>query len=199
MADDVAVAPRHLLSLFTARNLDALIRTAFIVLGAAVECDFVSALYRNVGDGLLKERDSRGREYGPAFMRRYAELTPALPLVMSNPGIKILTTRTGLPGSTAEIRRMAFYREIMRPQGWRHGLTLCFWGDRPAELPILVTVAYRREGRRDFAERDVAPFERIHPFIDCAVNRIYEPRESRDTARRPPDDREECSPGVCHP
>lgn len=174
VADDVGVPPRQLLSLFTARNLDELIKVAFTVVGAAVECDFVSAIYRNVGNGLLKERDSLGREYEPAFMRRYAELTPALPLVMSNPGIKILTTRTGLPGSTAEIRSTAFYREIMRPQGWRYGLTLCFWGDRPAELPILVTVAYRREGRHDFSERDAAIFERIHPFIDCAVNRIYD-------------------------
>jgi hypothetical protein len=182
VADDVSVAPRQLLSLFTARNLDALIKTAFAVVGAAVECDFVSALYRNVGNGLLKERDSLGREYEPAFMRRYAELTPALPVVMSNPGVKILATRTALPGSTAEIRSTAFYREIMRPQGWRHGLALCFWGDRPAELPILVTVAYRREGRRDFSQRDVATFERIHPFIDCAVNRIYD-REGAETLK----------------
>jgi len=181
VADDVGVAPRQLLSLFTATDLDALIKTVFTVVGAAVECDFVSALYRNAGNGLLKERDSLGREYhDPAFMLRYAELTPALPLVMSNPGMKILSTRTGLPGTTAEIRRTAFYREIMRPQGWRHALTLCFWGDRPAELPILVTAAYRREGRRDFSEGDVTTFERIHPFIDCAVNRIYD-REAAET------------------
>src|ERR1044071_6687087 len=121
VADGVGVAPRHLLSLFTAKNLDALIEMAFVVVSATVECDFVSALYRSVGDGLLKERDSLGREYEPAFMRRYAELTPAIPLVMSNPGLKILSTRTDLPGSTAEIRRTAFYREVMRPQGWRHG------------------------------------------------------------------------------
>ena len=179
-ADDVGVPPRQILSLFTAKNLDALINMAFTVVGAAVECDFVSALYRSVGDGLLKERDSLGREHEPAFMRRYAQLTPALPLVASNPGIKILSTRTGMPGSTAAIRRTAFYREVMRPQGWRHGLTLCFWGDRPAGLPILVTVAYRREGRRDFSRRDVAAFERIHPFLDCAVNRIYD-REGAET------------------
>jgi len=102
VAVDLGVESRQLLALFTAKNLDALIKTAFTVIGAAVECDFVSALHRNVGNGLLRERDSRGREYGPAFMRRYAELTPAIPLVMSNPGIKILTTRTGLPGSTVE-------------------------------------------------------------------------------------------------
>ena len=178
--DALRIPPDELLALFRATDLDTLIDGTFHVLDAAVECDYVSAIYRNAGDGLLKERDSRGREYAPAFMRRYAELTPALPLVLSNRGIKILTTRAGLPGPTSALRRTAFYREIMRPQGWRHGVTLCFWGDRPAQLPILVAVAYRREGRRDFSEHDIETLEHLHPFIDCAVNRVYE-REAAET------------------
>ena len=178
--DDVSVAPQQLLALFAANDLEAFIDIGFSLLRAAVPCDFVSAVYRNAGNGLLKERDSRGRGYGVAFMRRYAELTPAIPLVMSSPGIKVLTTRTGLPASTKELQSTAFYREIMRPQGWRHGVSLCFWGDRPAELPILVAVAYRREGRRDFSEHDVVALTRIHPFLDCAVNRLCE-REAAKT------------------
>ena len=166
--------------MFRAKDLDALIDGTFHVLDAAVECDFVSTFYRSAGNGLLKERDSLGRKYAPAFMRRYAELTPAIPLVLSNRGIKILPTRTGLPGPISKLRRTAFYREIMRPQGWRHGVALCFWGDRPSQFPILVTTAYRREGRRDFSEHDVETLERLHPFIDCAVNRVCE-REAAET------------------
>jgi DNA-binding CsgD family transcriptional regulator len=179
-ADTVSVAPHQLLSLFLAKDLEALIDVVFQVMATSVACDFVSAVYRNVGDGLLRERDSRGRDYDTAFMRRYAELTPALPLVLANPGIKTLTTRTGLSGPTRELRRTAFYREIMRPQGWRHGVSLCFWGDQPGNLPILVAVAYRREGQRDFSERDVRTLQHTHPFIDGAVNRIYE-REAEKT------------------
>lgn len=179
-SDVLHISPHELLALFKATDLDTLIDGTFHVLDAAVECDHVSAIYRNAGSRLLKERDSRGREYAPSFMRRYAELTPALPLVLSNRGIKILTTRTGLPGPTSTLRRTAFYREIMRPQGWRHGVTLCFWGDRPAQLPILVIVAYRREGRRDFSAHDVETLEHFHPFIDCALNRICE-REAAGT------------------
>jgi hypothetical protein len=112
------ILPDELLALFRAKDLDTLIDGTFKVLEAAVECDYVSTFYRSGGNGLLKERDSLGRKYAPAFMRRYAELTPAIPLVLANRGIKILPTRTGLPGPISKLRRTAFYREIMRPQGW---------------------------------------------------------------------------------
>ena len=94
------VAPQLFLALFAAKDLDALIDTAFKVVRAAVTCDFVSAFYVSAGNGLLKQRDSRGREYGPAFMRRYMELTPAIPLAMANRGIKISLHARGLPTST---------------------------------------------------------------------------------------------------
>ena len=100
------VAPQLLLALFAAKDLDALIDTAFEVMRAAVTCDFVSAFYVSAGNGLLKQRDSRGREYGPAFMRRYIELTPAIPLAIANRGVRIQPTRLGLPASTRELRRI---------------------------------------------------------------------------------------------
>jgi DNA-binding CsgD family transcriptional regulator len=180
--DDPNIAPERLLALFAAKDLDALIDTAFHVLQEAVECDFASAFYRSTGDGLFKQRDSRGREYGPALMRRYMELTPALQIAMANRGIKILPTRTALPRSAAELRRTEFYREIMQPQCWRHAVALCFWGAPPAEAPTFVTSVYRREGRHDFSKQDIGNLERIHPFIDCAVNRLHE-REVATTVR----------------
>jgi hypothetical protein len=72
------VTPGRVLALFAAKDIEALIDAAFPLLRTAVACDFTTALYRSAGKGLLNERDSRGREYDPAFMRRYAELTPAL-------------------------------------------------------------------------------------------------------------------------
>ena len=115
-------------------------------------------------------------------MRRYMELTPALPIAMANRGIKILPTRTGLPRSAAKLKGTAFYREIMQPQGWRHAVALCFWGDPPAESPVFVASVYRSEEQNDFSERDIANLERIQPFIDCAVNRLHE-REAATTVR----------------
>jgi hypothetical protein len=80
----------------------------------------VKLRYSTIGDfefraGRLLGRSKGSRTYqgdAPAGSHRtlvrqareamYTELTPALPLVMSNPGMKILSTRTGSPGTTAE-------------------------------------------------------------------------------------------------
>lgn len=181
-SDDPVVAPERLLALFAAKDLETLIDSAFSLLRAAVACDFATAFYRSAGNGLLKERDSRGREYQPAFMRRYLELTPALAIAMANPGIKLITTRTALPRFSKDLKRSAFYLEIMQPQGWRHGVALCFWGDPPAESPIFVTSVYRIEGQSDFSNHELAALERLHPFLDSAVNRVHE-RAAAETVR----------------
>jgi hypothetical protein len=172
-----------MLALFSAKDLNALIAAAFPVLQAAVRCYFATAFYRGAGNGLLKQRDSYGRLSSPAFMRRYMELTPALPMAMANPGVKILTTRTEVPVPAATLRKTAFYREIMQPEGWRHGVALCFWGTSPAALPIFVTSVYRREGQRDFSAHDVAALKRIHPFINGAVARLYERERHKPSGR----------------
>lgn len=168
------VAPNRLLALFAAKDLETLIDRAFELVQAGVPCDIASAFYRSAGDGLLKQRDSRGREYGLKYMHRYMELTPAIPIALANRGIKILRTAAILPRSAAQLKRTAFYREIMKPEGWRHGVALCFWGDPPAESPVFVTSVYRSEGQSDFSEQDIASLENIYPFLDCAVNAVNE-------------------------
>ena len=168
------IGPVHLLALFAALDLEALIDAAFPVLRAAVTCDFASAFYRNAGNGLLKSRDSRGRQYDAAFMRRSLEINPVIPLALAQRGVKILATRVGLPHSDKELRATAYFREIMEPQGWRHSVALCFWGEQPSELPIFVASVERREGSTDFSDRELANLERVHPFLDCAVNRLLE-------------------------
>lgn len=167
------VSADQLLALVSAKDLDALIVAAFHVLQEAVTSDFASAFYRSSSKGTLKERDSRGRQYGPAFMRRYMELNPAIPLTRATPGLKVLPTRIGLPRDW-DLQKTPFYREIMQRQGWRHAVALCFWGDPPADLPIFVTSVYRMEGRRDFSDADIARLTSIHPFIDSAVSRLLE-------------------------
>jgi DNA-binding CsgD family transcriptional regulator len=144
-----------------------------------VDCDFVSALYRAAPTGLLKERDSRGNAYEPAFMRRYSELTPAIPLVLANPGVQILSTRAAIPGPESKIRASAFYREIMQRQGWRHSVALCFWGEPAGHLPVVVLSVLRIEGRPDFGRGDLARLQSIHPFISCAVNHLHEREQAK--------------------
>ena len=67
----------------------------------------------------------------------------------------------------------------MQPEGWRHSVALCFWGDPPSELPVFVASVNRSEGRNDFSKSDSTRLGSIHPFIDCALSRLQE----RDAAK----------------
>ena len=64
----------------------------------------------SAGNGLLKERDSRGREYGPAFMRRYMDLRRPSHSPWQTVASRFCPRVRLLPGSAGELRRTAFYR-----------------------------------------------------------------------------------------
>ena len=166
--------PGDVLSLYSSVTLDDFIAQVFRLLPQIVACDHVSAFYQRSGDAFLEERDSRGHVWTGAFMRRYIELTPAIPLALANAGVKVLPTRLGLIASDEELRRTAFYREVMQPQGWRHGVALCFWPAPPGSFPIFVCTVYRAEGRPDFSGSEVAALEALHPFLAAAVSRFHD-------------------------
>ncbi len=106
--DEITIAPHCLLALLSAKDLEALIATAIEVIQLAVSCDIAAAFYRSTGDGLMKQRDSNGREYGLEYMRRYMELTPALPIALANRGIKILRTAPSCRARMRVSRRLPF-------------------------------------------------------------------------------------------
>ncbi|MGE3519933.1 MAG: helix-turn-helix transcriptional regulator [Vicinamibacterales bacterium] len=182
MSSRVSPAPRQppssFSALFQARTVASFVPAVASFVRDVVRCDFVSVLYRSSGDAMLREHDSRGRTYGADFMRRYAALTPAVPLVLANPGIKVLPTRSGLPNRTRELRRTEFYREVMKPQGWRHAVALCFWGEA-TPFPVMVITLNREEGRPDFSRADIARLDATHPVLDAAVARLLERSASR--------------------
>jgi DNA-binding CsgD family transcriptional regulator len=162
------------LALYSAASLDDFIDQAFRVLRTAVRCDYVSVFYQRAGHGFMRERDSHGRTWGDAFMRRYLELTPAIPYVLANRGVRILATRFALTDSEAELRASAFYREVMQPQGWRHGAVLCFWAGRSSSFPMFVLSVYRPEGQRDFSDAELMALESLHPFLAPAIARFHQ-------------------------
>ena len=98
------------IALFAATDLEGVIEATFRLLRSAIACDFVGVLYRRPGTGLIRERDSRGRSYTPAFTARHAALNPAIPLALANPGIRLVTSRSALPSSIRALRRTAFYQ-----------------------------------------------------------------------------------------
>jgi DNA-binding CsgD family transcriptional regulator len=170
---------QHLGPLFQAKDVTAFVPAVYRFLRSVSACDFASVLYRSTGSEFLNERDSRGRTYSIDFMRRYAELTPAAALALANPGVKVLPTRGNLPNSRRELQCMEFYKEVMRPQGWRHAVAMCFWGAPISDFPVVVVTVNRREGRPDFSEADIARLETIHPVLDSAVGRLLERSASR--------------------
>ena len=173
--------PEHFLRLMAAKDLERLIDAVFIVIEEVVDCSFVSGLYRPVGRGaiFLRERDSRGREYSLEFTKRHAELTPAARIAIAAPGVKIIPTRTGLTLPEDELRKTDYFREVMQVQGWRHAVALCFWGDPPAHQPVSVFGVFRTAAQSDFSDNEIARLADLHPFIDAAVNRIYDREAAR--------------------
>jgi DNA-binding CsgD family transcriptional regulator len=165
---------RRLATEVTTGELRRFVTAAFAMLRAVVNCDFVSVLYRSGGNGLLREVDSRGRTYSRAFMKRYSELTPAIRLVQQNRGIKVLPTRTGLTLREEDLRRTEFYRKVMKVQGWRHAVALCFWGEPLAEFPVLVLTVNRSEGRSDFSNADIRRLSGLHSILDGWVADLLE-------------------------
>jgi DNA-binding CsgD family transcriptional regulator len=178
-SESLPVAPDRVLQVFAAADLDAFIDAVLAVLEAAVMCEFASTFSVTGPDGLLKERDSRGREYSPEFMRRYVELSPAIPVALAHPGVQMILTREDLAGPENALRETAFYREIMKPQGWRHAVALCFWDDVPARLPVFVASVNRTQAQGDFTDRDLEVLRGVYPLIDCAARLLRE----RDAAK----------------
>lgn len=177
--DAVSVAPRQLLAAFAAADLDAFVHATHAVLRAAVDCEYATAFYVSGPNGLFKEHDSRGRPYSAEFMRRFVDLSPAIPIALANPGITVITTRSALVRPEKALRKTAFYREVMQVQGWRHAVALCFWDDPPAGLPVFVASVNRTRQQGDFSPREVAVLRGLHPLIDAAVRLFC----ARDAAR----------------
>jgi DNA-binding CsgD family transcriptional regulator len=73
-----------------------------------------------------------------------------------------------------DLEKTAFYQEIMRPQGWRHAVALCFWGDPPAPFPVLVLTANRKGNRPDFSDEELRALRDVHDVLDGWVADLVE-------------------------
>jgi DNA-binding CsgD family transcriptional regulator len=172
--EEAAISAADLLGLYSATTLGVFLDRVHRTLSKSMQCAYVSAFYKRSGEGFLEERDSRGRVWGGRFMRRYAELTPAVRIVSSNPGITLLSTRDALRVPDGELRSSPLYLEIMRRQGWRHGAVLCFWTDPPGTFPFFVLTFYRTEAESDFSDQELACLEQVHAYLAPAVSRFHQ-------------------------
>ncbi len=166
---------QRLLALYATTETRDFIEATFALLEATVSCDWTLTFLHIVEVGEMRYGfDSRGREYDADFLGRHLSLMPkGVEAVRRQPGIKLLPTRGNLEAVTEEgIRATPYYREMMRPMGFRHSVALFFW-DSPkgSEMQALFSVL-RAEGREDFDAVDLQRLERVHDHIDVALRRL---------------------------
>ena len=167
---------KSLLALEGAITGNTLIKTAFKLFRRAVPCEFIGALFRiemhehgAIGYRLI---DSRGRDFSAELVdgRLFAN-HPAMPIVMANPGIRFVNTRETLPPDEI-LHASPFYREVMKPMGFRHAIGMFFWSDPPRIPHEAVFSLCRVEGRPDFNDEEVAILDSLYPHIDVALRRV---------------------------
>ena len=170
---------RRLLAMHGATDSEVFIKAVFDLLMATVECDFALANLRNVDSVPLEARDSLGRRFGPEYMERFFKLNPSVPYVMMRPGLRLLPTRGHLPEGE-KLKALPFYREFMKPEGWRHSVALLFWGLFPP-LPQNAFCVFRSEDQPDFDDDDLARLRVVHPHVATALKRLRKQLRTRAT------------------
>ncbi len=75
-----------------------------------------------------------------------------------------------------ELKRTAFFREFLSPNGWHHLAVALFWrGDK-----VCSEIALRRtQEQGDFNEAEVLLLKRIHPHIETVLNRLISQDEEQ--------------------
>lgn len=168
---------RRVLGVHAALDADEFLDAVFKLLQATVVCDFALANLQNVNGVPLLARDSLGREFGPEYMERFFQLNPSVGYVMMRPGLRLLHTRDHLPPEK-KLKAHPFYREFMKPEGWRHSVALLFWGFFPP-VPQNAFCVFRSEAQPDFDKADLARLRVAHPHIGTALKRLKKQHGSR--------------------
>ncbi len=180
---------KPLIALQAAINGDSLIKAAFALLQRAVTCDMAGVHLRieNLPAGLISFRflDTRGRDFAREMREGvFFQDHPAGPILMANPGIRLIGTRETLPPDEV-LHASRFYREVMQVMGFRHAIAMYFWDD-PPQMPEAVLSVCRVEGKPDFTDDDVAVLDRLHPAYRCSFAACPRDREGARRARRTP-------------
>lgn len=165
-------AQRARVALLEATGSDSFVRAVFRLMLATVPGDYVYTLFQCSPQPRWGAfRTSNGLTMSGELMQLICEECPAIPIIMANPGIKVLPSRCDLPPEE-ELVQTPFYKLFMKPYGFRHGLALFCW--RSVSPPVLDCVfsLIRNEGREDFSDAEVAQIEALHPEVDRARRRV---------------------------
>ncbi len=128
--------------------------------------------YRAIGYRATTVIHSDGARFTSARAPSIVIGNPADDYVEENPRIPVGKISDFLPRGAA-LARHPFYREVMRPGGWRYGINFAFWEPDPASRDLTAFVAALRTARQgDFSAEDVAVFEALHPEVEAVLRRV---------------------------
>jgi DNA-binding CsgD family transcriptional regulator len=92
---------------------------------------------------------------------------PLMDIVQQNPGIKVSVLSDHM--GEAELKATRFYKEFIKPEGWRHAAGLLFW-DGPRFIGHIGILRTKAQG--DFTPAERALLDELHPHLDAAVQRV---------------------------
>lgn len=94
---------------------------------------------------------------------------PCYAHLMANPGTPVLRLSEVLTPETIDSH--PFYRNFMKPEGWRHGMAFVYWKDGRIDALIPVN---RSPDQPDFSDEEYNLGLWLHPQIEAALRRIME-------------------------
>ena len=171
------------LALREATDSNAFARATFRLMRTTVPCEFASmtSQWGNLPQ-CCRWLSSNKATISHEAMLEISATDPRVPIMLSNPGIKVLSTR-GIFPPEERIAKMRFYQIFMQPYNWRHAVALFFWtGRSPPALDCVLTI-YRTKEQCDFSDVEVATLAALYPEIERARQRIAKLDEHRAAFR----------------
>lgn len=172
-------AERARVALYEATDAHAFAKAVFRLMLATVIGDHACAMFHCTpapewGAWLA----SNGSTMSAEMMLEVSKIHLGIPVLLANPGIKIIPTRGVLPPEE-ELVRTPFFQRHMVPYGWRHAVALFFWQSlSPPALDCVFSIN-RTAAQGDFSREEIARIETLHPEIERARRRVARLEEQR--------------------
>ena len=158
------------------------VQNVFRLLLATVPGEFSSLISQCATLQLCRWLSSNKAAMSHDLMVEIGNMHPCIPIVLSNPGIKLLPSRVALP-SQEHLLKTRFYRIFMEPYNWRHAVSLFFWKSiSPPELDCFFSI-YRTAAQCDFSDTEIAELTGLYPEIERARLRVIKLEEQRAALR----------------
>lgn len=161
-----------LLAMHAAIDSDAFLKAAIRLLQAVVRHDVTYVMLHYFGEfGRHTEAwGTDGREFSEEWLRGHHANNPAFPVLMAQPGRKVLRLRDCFETERAMLRSR-FFRDYMAPIDTRHAVALFFWNDQLNAVDCALAL-HRSDRMPDFNPEEIRAIERIYPHIETAFRRV---------------------------